>query len=434
MICKVISTVEKYELLKNVKSVAVGLSGGADSVCLLDVLSKLKEKYGIIVKAAHINHNIRGEEALRDEDFVRALCESYGVELEVFSVDVKALAREKGIGEEECGREVRYECFARMNCDAVAVAHTLSDSIETMLFNLARGTALKGLCGIPAMREPNIIRPLIECTRSEIEEYCKENSLSYVTDSTNLSCDYTRNHIRHRLIPDVRHINGGFEKNISRCMESLREDCDYLDEKADELYESCLADGGYSVSMLRESHAAIRKRVLARILKLNMHKDVDKRHVELFDKAIRGECSKIEIGTRLYISVSDDIVSISQEAVSLDEWQCTFEKGRAETPCGTYLLEKAEDGSENVFDASVVKGEISISSRRPGDSFTFDKRKITKSLKKLFNEMKIPLEKRNSIAVLHDGERVIWVEGVGINSQYLPKDITKELLSIKKEG
>ena len=434
MICKVISAIEKYDLLENVNTVAVGLSGGADSVCLIDVLSKLKEKYGIILKAVHINHNIRGEEALRDESFVRALCDSYGIELKVFSVDVRAIAHERGIGEEECGRDVRYACFSSMNCDAVAVAHTLSDSIETMLFNLARGTALKGLCGIPASREPNIIRPLIDCTRSEIESYCEENNLSYVTDSTNLSCDYMRNHIRHRLIPDIRHINGGFEKNISRCMNSLKEDSDYLEDKADELFSACRTDTGYSAEVLRQSHPAVRKRVLTRILKLYMNKDVDKRHVELFDKAISGECSKIEIGARLYITVKNGVASVSEAAEAISEWQSIFENGRAETPCGTYLLFKVNEASDNVFDASAVKGSIYISSRKAGDCFTFDKRKITKSLKKLFNEMKIPTEKRNSIAVLHDDENVIWAEGVGINSQYLPKDTTKELLSIKKEG
>ncbi|MCM1544504.1 MAG: tRNA lysidine(34) synthetase TilS, partial [Ruminococcus sp.] len=172
MICKIISTIEKYDMLTNVKSVVVGVSGGADSICLLHFLSKIREKYGIVLSAVHINHNIRGEEAKRDENFVRCFCNSLGIECHVFSIDVPKLAKDLSLSEEECGRKVRYECFNKINADAVAVAHTLSDSIETVIFNLTRGTGLKGVCGIPPVRD-NIIRPLIEITRDEVEEYCE---------------------------------------------------------------------------------------------------------------------------------------------------------------------------------------------------------------------------------------------------------------------
>ena len=168
-------------------------------MCLLEILSKLKDEYGIILKAVHLNHNIRGQEALRDQRVVEEFCQKLGIECLSYSVDIPALAKEMGIGEEECGRIKRYECFNDAGCDAVATAHTLSDSIETMMFNLIRGTGLKGLCGIPAKRD-NIIRPLIECTRSEIESYCKDNKIDYVTDSTNLTDDYTRNYIRHNIV------------------------------------------------------------------------------------------------------------------------------------------------------------------------------------------------------------------------------------------
>ncbi len=434
MICKVISTVESYELFKGVATVAVGVSGGADSVCLLHILTCLKDRYCIIPKAVHINHNLRGEEALRDEIFVRELCKKLGVELTVFSVDVKTKAKELGVGEEECGRLVRYECFAKLGCDAVAVAHSLSDSIETAFFNFARGTALKGLCGIPPKREPNIIRPLIECSRSEIEEYCRTNGLEYMTDSTNLSCDYMRNHIRHRLIPDVSHINSGYEKSIGRCMLSLSEDCEYLDLQAKDLYNRACLEEGYSLSELRSAHRALRKRVLARILKEYMTKDVDNRHILLFENAVMGECDKVEIGADMYIRVKDDIVTVGPVAKYAEEWQSEFINGRAVTPYGTYSLQYTDTPCEAAIDAGKIKGKLYLSSRKSGDSFTFEKRKITKSLKKLFNEIKIPSEKRNSIAVLHDGNEVVWVEGIGVNVQYIPGDQTEEFLIIKKEG
>ncbi len=433
MICKVISSIEKYSLLDNIKTVAVGVSGGADSVCLLDILSKLKERYGIILKVAHVNHNLRGEEAFRDESFVRELCDKYGVEFHLFSVDVRAEAERLGIGEEECGRNLRYECFSSMDCDVVAVAHSLSDSIETMLFNLARGTALKGLCGIAPSRK-GVIRPLIDCTRDEIEKYCEDNGLSFVTDSTNLTCDYTRNHIRHNLVPALSVINEGYENNIRRCMSSVSEDCDYLDGEAEKLLERAKTDGGYCAKTLCESHPAIRKRTLAKILRAHMQKDVDKKHILLFDGVLQGECKKAETGKNLYITEKNGTVYIGQAEKNTEEWQSLFVDSRAEGPSGAYLLTSADTVGENVFDGGAVTGELYISSRKAGDSFTFNKRKVTKSLKKLFNEMKIPSAERNAVAVLHDGNNVVWVEGIGVNAPYLPKDGSKELLTVKKEG
>ncbi|MBR3815919.1 MAG: tRNA lysidine(34) synthetase TilS [Clostridia bacterium] len=434
MICKVISTVERYGLLDNVRSVAVGVSGGADSVCLLNILTTLKDKYGIIVKAVHVNHNIRGEEALRDENFVRKLCNDLGVELKVFSVDVRAEAKRLGIGEEECGRKVRYECFAALNCDAVAVAHSLSDSIETMLFNLARGTAIKGLCGIPPFRKPNIIRPLICCTRNEIELYCSENKLDYVTDSTNLTCDYMRNHIRHKLIPDIGHINSAFEKSISRCMDSLSEDSDYLDCAAEELYNNAFCDGAFSVPVLKEAHIALRKRVFHRILSSYMIKDVDKKHVLLLEDIVSGKTSKAEIAKDIYIVSENNKIFVSHGIKAAEEWKSIFLGGVAQTPYGRFCLSRAYAEGDDTFDAGLIKCGLYISSRQPGDSFTSKKRKITKSLKKLFNEMKIPAEDRNRVAVIHDGNNVVWVEGIGVNSYYAVSEATKEFLTVKKEG
>lgn len=434
MICKVISTVEKHGMLKNVNSVAVGVSGGADSVCLLHILSVLKERYGIIIKAAHINHNLRGKEALRDENFVRELCKKWNIELRVFSVDVKDEASRLGIGEEECGRLVRYKCFSELGCDVVAVAHSLSDSIETALFNLVRGTAIKGLCGIPARREPNIIRPLIECTRKEIEAYCEQNRLEYVTDSTNLTCDYTRNHIRHNLIPNIAHINQGFEKSIYRCMSSLSDDADFLDKEATKLFYEAVCDEGIKASVLLQSHPALKSRVYRRLLSKYMNKDVNFKHIQLFDSVVAGEIVSVEIARGVYITQRNGIIHIGESVKKSESWQSFFENGKAFTPSGVYCLRHADSYCSEAIDSSIIKGELFLSSRKEGDTFTFKRRGITKSLKKIFNEYKIPLNQRNLVAVLHDGDDVVWVEGIGVNSHYIPNEGTKEFLIIKKEG
>ena len=257
MICKVLETIEKHCLLDNVKTVCVGVSGGADSMCLLHILSSLKEKYGITLKAVHINHNLRGEEALRDESLVRDYCEEMDIELEVFSVNVADLSEKLGLGTEECGRRVRYECFDKMGCDAVAVAHSLSDSIETVVYNLLRGTGTKGLCGIPVRREPNIIRPLAACTREEIEGYCRNENVPFITDSSNLTDDYTRNYIRHNIIPAFGKVNSSFESSIMRSCSILDEENDFIEKSAHGLILKAEANDGYDCEILMGAHSAL---------------------------------------------------------------------------------------------------------------------------------------------------------------------------------
>lgn len=434
MICKVKRTVEKYGLIdKNIKSVAVGFSGGADSVCLLDILSKLKEDYGIILKAVHINHNIRGDEALRDESFVREFCLERGIELLVFSEDVPLLAQKRKLSLEECGRQVRYECFDKAECDAIAVAHTLSDSIETFLFNLARGTGAKGLGGISPKREPSVIRPLIECTRKEIEAYCEENSLEYVTDSTNLSDDYTRNHIRHNLVPAFEKINGDFEASFQRAMNSIREEDDFVEGCALKLLDESACENGRKLSVLKEADSAVLKKSILFMLKDKMKKPPEAKHIEACFSLVKEGKGKIELSKDLYISADGDIMTFIHRKNSAPEWKSNFINGKAETPYGKFSLVEDENKRNYSFDADKVNMNcLYLSSRHPGDCFTDKKRGVTKSLKKLFNEMKIPAEKRNSVAVLHDGENVVWIEDIGVNAIYIPDENTQKIITVKR--
>lgn len=435
MICKVKDTVNKYGLITdNIKTVAVGLSGGADSVCLVHLLSSLKDEYGIIIKAVHVNHNIRGEEADADEQFVRKLCDNMGIELLTFSVDVPFLAKERKLSLEECGRQVRYECFEKAGCDVVAVAHTLSDSIETMLFNLARGTGIKGLSGISPEREPNIIRPLINCTRDEIEAYCKENSLQFVTDSSNLSDDYTRNHIRHNIVPAFEKINGDFEGAFMRALNSVREADGYIEKcAADLLDESCCEDG-YLTAKLASAHDVILKRCILEILKKKMNKPPEAKHIELCFDAVKAGKGKAEIAKDLYICISGDIITFHHMGKAVESWKSLFRNNEAETPFGTFILVKDAPCCADSFDADKIKNELFLSSRLEGDKFTFRNRGITKSLKKLFNERRIPSEKRNEVAVLHDGNNVVWIEDIGVNAMYIPDKNSQKIITVKRTG
>ncbi len=437
MICKVKNTIEKHRMLEGISSVAVGVSGGADSMCLLNILSKLKDEYGIILKAVHLNHGIRGQEALRDENAVRHYCENNGIELLVFHKDIPYLAKEMGLGDEECGRVVRYECFRQAHCDAVATAHTLSDSIETLLFNLLRGTGSKGLCGIPPTRQGNIIRPLIDCTREEIEAYCERFNIPYVTDSTNLADEYKRNFIRHNIVPQFGEVNESFTNNIASAMEILSIENDFIDKSAHELLLKSECDEGYNAVALRNAHAAVRKRAIAKLLGDKMSKSTEKRHIDLADRLIIEGKGKIELSKDLYISLSGDIISFHGAHTAPTEWECEESDGRFVTPCGVFCLEKSNEmhmRDRNAIDGDKLTGTLTMTSRRPGDSFYSKKRKNTKSLKKLFNEDKIPEEKRGELAVLRSGESLVWLENYGTDGRFTPGDETKNILIIKKEG
>lgn len=427
-------------MLDSVKSVAVGVSGGADSVCLLHYLSTIRQEYDIVIKAVHVNHNIRGEQADSDCDFVRALCRELDVELQVFSVDVPSLASEKGMSVEECGRFVRYECFRKAGCDAIAVAHTLSDSIETMLFNFARGTALKGVCGIPPKRD-TIIRPLIECTRDEIESYCRENSLAFVTDSTNLLDDYARNRIRHHAVPVLRQINPEFEKCALRFFYSVYADFDYIQTQAQRLIEESRIDAeSFRLSLWRESHEAVRKQALGLLLAESMKKSVETRHIELCDRLIRDGSGRFELTKDLYLAVKGDIIAIQSRLQPCEPWFVAVEGEIVNAPYGSYRIRQYNidkldhDKIEHAIDADTVKGSLVMRSRLPGDTIKDAKRNNTKTLKKLFCEMKIPCEKRNEIALLCDENGVVWAENIGVNAANAVSGTTKRVYIVEREG
>ena len=266
---KVRYAIEKYGMLKEGDTAVVGLSGGADSCALLLALLALKDSLGINIEACHINHNLRGEESDGDELFVRTLCAERGVPLTVFSIDVRGAAQ-KHESTEETARKLRYEKFAEMcrNGSKLATAHTASDNAETVLMNMIRGTGTKGLAGIPPVRDM-FIRPVIFCTREDTEEYCRQNGIEFVTDSSNLSDDYTRNRIRHKLIPLLEEFNPSFIAAVTRMTEAVGDDSAFLDEYSEQAAQKCVLKNGYDSRKLKELAPAILFRIIARELKDN---------------------------------------------------------------------------------------------------------------------------------------------------------------------
>lgn len=235
---KIFDYIEDNGMIEAGDTVIVGVSGGADSVCLLLLLNKYKEKVSFTLKCAHVNHMIR-ETAARDEEFVRALCERLGVELAVRKADIPAMSKESGLSEEETGRNVRYEFMSGLLGDKkghIAVAHHMGDVCETMLFNLFRGTGISGLAGIRPVTD-KVIRPLLCVTKEEIEEYLTGAGMNWMHDETNDNTEYSRNRIRHLILPEAVNVSGGAVRHMAETAGMLAEVKDFLDIQTAEAYE-----------------------------------------------------------------------------------------------------------------------------------------------------------------------------------------------------
>lgn len=293
---KVLAAIRQYDMLNGCRGVTVALSGGADSVALLHSLKMLQNELGIELSACHVNHNLRGEESDGDEAYVRQLCQELEVPLKVFSVDVSgSVAKHQSV--EERARELRYQAFDQASEEfgsMVATAHNACDNTETVLLNLLRGTGLKGLCGIPPVRD-RLIRPLLLCARDEIEEYCGENGLKYVTDSTNASTAYTRNKIRLGIMPKLLEINPSLHEGVGRMTFALSEDSRFLEDMARAaLEEAKSGEGVYSVEKLDPLPDPILHRVISLMLR---EKDVEPTSLRItgFYEIIKSGAGKINI-------------------------------------------------------------------------------------------------------------------------------------------
>lgn len=421
----VLESINRFSLLENSKNVTVALSGGADSVSLLYCLLDLKEKLGISVSAAHLNHCLRGEESLRDEKFVVTLCEKLNVPLSVERIDIKAKSQETGESIELAARKARYAFFSRIaNGSLIATAHTADDSLETVLFNLSRGTALKGLCGIPPKRDI-FIRPLILCTRAQVEEYCDKNSIEFVTDSTNLTDEYTRNKIRHKAVPVLKDINPSVASTVVRNGIVLSEEEQFLQSVTDKALKDSVIDQKINIKTLLSYHKAIVKRALKQFFALNYNYDLENQHIEQL-------LSLLQNGGRY--SMPLDLLAVSKNGYLYFEEYKEIKPLEYKTEIVSVESEKINKKLLNsLIDCDKIVGEPIIRKRKEGDKIRLADRGVTKTLKKIFTEKKIPINERENLPVVADDEGVIWVYGVGVAERVKVQKNTKKIMLVKSE-
>ncbi len=423
MIDLVKKAVGQFSMLQSGDVVTVALSGGADSVALLHTLWSLREYFGISVNAAHLNHSIRGEEADRDQDFAKQFCDSLGVELFVEKIDVPLYAMQNHLSLELAAREIRYEFLKRVAKGKIATAHTATDNLETVIFNMTRGTAIKGLCGIPPVRD-GIIRPAILCSRETIEDYCNSNNLSFVTDSTNLTDDYSRNKIRHNILPVLKEINPNVEASVMRTAISLSEDNDYIETMAEaELYRLC-GDDSLSVSGFDTIQKSVAKRVIKKYFSLCFcDVSLENKHInEIYEICL--QCGgKVNLPKDIYAEVRNNNLVFTFGEENNTEFKVKITK----TDNVNNLF------SNNMLDCDKIVGELVVRTRLEGDKIRLKNRGITKSLKKLFTECKTPLNIRNTLPVIADDEGVVWVHSIGVCQRCAVSPDTKSAYIIDVE-
>ena len=336
-------------------------------------------------------------------------------------MDIPSLAKEKGQSLELCAREVRYEFLSRNAEGLIATAHTASDNTETLLFNLTRGSGTKGLAGIPPKRD-NYIRPLIFCSRYDVEKYCIDNSLSYVTDSTNLTDDYTRNKIRHKVVTTLKEINPSLEEAVVRATDILREDNEALEFFTNEALFKAISDDGLLCESVNNLPTAVAKRVIIKYAQtVETELKLDYLHVNALCEICKNG-GKISLPCGFYGEVKNGVLIINSE-------------NNDEKPQFYAELVKVEKINNllsiDLIDCDKIIGSPIIRTRKEGDSIRLKNRGCTKTLNKLFTENKVDITIRDSIPVIADDKGVIWVYGMGVSQRCAPSNNSTNVLEVR---
>ena len=414
------------EISKNLygKTVAVAVSGGEDSMALLHFTANFCARFRIKTVALNVEHGIRGENSLRDSAFVKDYCKTHGIPLLEYKVDAPKKAKADKIPLEQAARILRYECFFDAvksgKCEAVFTAHHSSDNLESVLFNLFRGTGIKGLSGI---RDYNnvIYRPFVKVSKAEISEYVKQNAIPYVNDETNSCDDYTRNFLRHNVIPKIKEVFPEAEKSVLRLSETLKEESEFLDTLAKETLTS--RDGSFYIPT-DTPKAVMARAVIIALKNLGLVRDYEKTHVDdvcaLTEKE-NGKTVSLPLGIKA--AKEYNRITIFKDRACEDETVAVpFTTGLhalngrtiSVLPCGKISDEELKKGFYADLDKIPDGAEIRF--RKKGDRFT----KFgggTKSLSDYFTDKKIPLKDRDGILLVADKSDVLIINGVAVSDK-----------------
>ena len=430
-------------MLDNCRNVVIGLSGGADSVCLALILNEYAKEAGFDITAVHIHHGIRGEEADHDAKFCRQFAIDNNIRYVERHFDVPSYAASHGLSSEEAGRILRYETFnsicSKLDNSVIAVAHHMNDQAETVLFNLGRGSGLGGIKGMLPVNG-NVIRPLIICGRDEIEKYLKDRNVSYCVDSTNATNEYSRNIIRNRIIPLFKEVNDNAVGNIASAAAMAAEAERFLVDYTDKIYEDYVKStgDGYIFVYTPFIDGYIVKRVIRKLLGMVAGglKDITSAHV---NSAYELYCS--ESGHSINVR-KDIVVKKEQDGLFFSNCNMSGHGGDGHSADDFTMEVIPWDGSEKIsndiytklFDYDKIKSKLCIRTRMDGDYLQIDSTGHCKKLNQYFIDEKIPLRNRDKVQLLADGSHIMWVIGYRISAAYKIDERTTKVLKVHYGG
>lgn len=473
---KVIGQIRRYGMFEGAAHCVCGVSGGADSVSLLTVLARHRRELRLDIHVVHINHMIRGKDADDDQRYVESLCDSYGVECNSYRIDVCSIADSEGITVEEAGRNVRYDAFEKVRqryasegC-VIAVAHNWNDVAETVMFNMARGTGMAGVKGIPA-RRGNIVRPLLGCDRSEIEAYLNRMGLKYCTDITNNEDEYTRNKIRHRILPVLCEVNPQAVEHICAMAQMAAE----YEELASHMVRSFLMSQGIDadpgacvwhgksekrmryvvdIDALRCQERLIQELTIRQLIGMagGGLKDVGRSHVREVMKLYSSGTgagidlpgngrARVEYGKLVFDSYGgtendkDSQLADGGQSQHID----MINGGVYETVSGTVevkiyerpdALDLSKKECTKYVDYDRISKCLQLRTYRKGDYIVVNSDGSRKKINRLFTDSKIPVDKRGQIPLIISGDEVVWAVGIRIGENYKITDSTRKILEL----
>ncbi|MFA6939794.1 MAG: tRNA lysidine(34) synthetase TilS [Clostridiaceae bacterium] len=449
------AAIEEYHMIEKGQKVLVGVSGGPDSMCLLHILIELSRTLDFKVFAAHINHKIRGIEGDLDQEYVKNYCLSNNIPFYSGQYNVEEIARIRKISTETCGREIRYNFFKelskKLSIDKIALAHNANDNAETLIMRLMRGTGLDGLIGIKPVRDEIFIRPLINVSRKEIEEYCRENNIIPRIDRTNSEAIYKRNKIRLELIPYInQNFEGDIIKSLNKLSRTLEPDIEYLNQASWEKYkEYCEENQGRVI--IKKDAFFLPTAILTRIIRKAFFY-VSKKNYNL-------ESCHVEDTIKLYGRETGRKINLPEEIVAINNYKDIILEVKAKKieknkmfklnigennikELGLNIIiniiEKKEELIKNsdvkYFDYDKIKGDIQLRFRTDGDRFVPLGMSGEKKLKDLFIDLKIEREKRDEIPLICFGDVIAWVYDYRISDKFKLDKNSKKILEIKIES
>lgn len=440
-------------LIENGDNVLLGFSGGPDSVFLFHCLRKLKEELSFNLYASHINHMYRGDDAFHDEDFVRNICQKYGVRLFVKRKHAGELAKELKKTEEEAGRILRYGFF-KENLDEVgngkiAVAHNLNDQAETVLQRIIRGTGIDGLSAM-SFKKDNIIRPMLNISKPEILSYLSENNYEYCIDKTNLQDIYGRNKIRLNLIPYLEQFNPNIQNTLFRMSQTMERDKKIIEKYIEEKFYLAKLQGDdkriiLDLSFLKKMDESELGRVIRRAVEelqgstVNLEMKHINYAIDFIYNGSTGKMINLSQGFTTEISYDNFIINKVVENIDKFQYNIILNSTMYIPEVKKYITAKIfkpedynnEDKNNISLDYDLVKGNAVVRNRRVGDFIIPCGMTGSKKIKDIFIDLKIPAEERDKKLIITDDENILYVEGFRIHNNYKVTSSTNNILNIK---